>query len=99
MESTTDVGSHLSGSESKKLDDGMPISMGQKAPVTAAVITAVVLSVMHSFNFGIAIGTPGNTELLMEKVRIYHPFAPFNYYTSKGSSNSRACAVKFLRMF
>lgn len=77
MESTTDVGSQINfaSSESKKLDDGLPISVGQRAPVTGAVITAVILSVMHSFNFGIAIGTPGNTELLMKEVRICYALA------------------------
>jgi hypothetical protein len=73
MESSTDVNTALSNanlaaSSSKKLDDGMPVSMGQKAPVTTSVITAVILSVMHSFNFGIAIGTPNNTQPAMMEV-------------------------------
>lgn len=73
MESSTDVNAassaNLSGGASKKLDDGIPVVSGQKAPVTATVLTAVIISVMHSFNFGIAIGAPNNSAVAMQEVR------------------------------
>lgn len=51
-----------------KLDDGgIPVVTAQKAPVTVTVLTAVILNVMHSFNFGIAIGTPNNTAVAMQE--------------------------------